>query len=317
MQFSCIISGFLSHDTPPHHFFCAAPSAFSLARKLSRLACLDAFAGRQPRPLVALDRRGLGLGGCVMSMVILDDFCAHYRGQPALLQVSGEIATGSLTAVVGPNGAGKSTLCKSLLGLHPASGGTLKVAAKKERIAYLPQQAQVDRGFPISVRDCALLGTWPATGALGGVGAERQKRVDQALETVGLADLARRPVGALSVGQFQRLLFARVLVQDAELILLDEPFNAVDSRTTRALLGLVQQWHAEGRTVVAVLHDAAQVAAHFPQTLLLSRSVVAWGATAEVMTPQHLARAQVMAEHHADHHTHAAAPRVLVPEGAL
>ena len=249
-------------------------------------------------------------------MVVLDDFCAHYRGQPALLQVSGEIATGSLTAVVGPNGAGKSTLCKSLLGLHPASGGSLKVAAKKERIAYLPQQAQVDRGFPISVRDCALLGTWPATGALGGVGAARQARVDQALEKVGLAELARRPVGALSVGQFQRLLFARVLVQDAELILLDEPFNAVDSRTTRALLGLVQQWHTEGRTVVAVLHDAAQVAAHFPQTLLLSRSVVAWGVTADVLTPQHLARAQVMAEHHAEH-SHAAAPRVLVPEGAL
>jgi zinc/manganese transport system ATP-binding protein len=120
--------------------------------------------------------------------------------------------------------------------------------------------------------------------------------VDAALEAVGLQGFERRPVGTLSSGQLQRALFARLLVQDADLILLDEPFNAVDSKTTAGLLTLVQQWHRQGRTVIAVLHDDAQVREHFPQTLLLARECIAWGATAEVLTEANLQRARAMAE---------------------
>ena len=111
--------------------------------------------------------------------------------------------------------------------------------------------------------------------------------------------------GTLSAGQFQRVLFARLLLQDADLILLDEPFNAIDSKTTAELLALVADWHARQRTVIAVLHDHSQVHQHFPQTLLLARGVVAWGETSDVLTPHHLAQARLLGESW-DDHLHAA-----------
>jgi len=117
-----------------------------------------------------------------------------------------------------------------------------------------------------------------------------------AIQTVGLQGFEARPVGTLSSGQFQRVLFARLILQDAQLILLDEPFTALDSRTTTALLALMHQWHQEGRTVVAVLHDDAQALAHFDRTLLLARELVAWGPTADVLTDAHLQRARALAE---------------------
>ena len=128
------------------------------------------------------------------------------------------------------------------------------------------------------------------------MGSAQLTQVDAALHAVGLQGFEHRSVGSLSSGQLQRVLFARMLVQDAQLILLDEPFNAMDSKTTQALLALIHQWHRQQRTVVAVLHDDAQVRQHFPHTLLLAREVVAWGPTAQVMTEPHLHRARAMAE---------------------
>lgn len=229
-------------------------------------------------------------------MVTLDNLTVSYRQHPALHHVCGQFATGSLTAVIGPNGSGKSTLLKSIMTLLPASGGCIEVSTPRTRIAYLPQLAEIDRSFPIDVRDCVLLGCWPTVGAWGGVAPELLARVASALHTVGLEGFEGRPVGSLSSGQFQRVLFARVLVQDADLILLDEPFNAMDSKTTQTLLTLIQQWHQQQRTVIAVLHDDAQVREHFPNTLLLAREVVAWGETAQVMTHPHLLRARALAE---------------------
>ncbi len=229
-------------------------------------------------------------------MVRLDNLTVSYRRHPALHHVTGHFARGSLTAVVGPNGSGKSTLLKSVMGLLRCTPGCIRVAAKRERIAYLPQLSEIDRGFPMAVRDCVLLGCWPAQGAWGGVDEAQLRRVDQALDAVGLAGFGARPIGSLSSGQLQRVMFARLLVQDAELILLDEPFTAMDSKTTATLLALVQRWHAEGRTVIAVLHDDAQVRAVFPQTLLLARECMAWGPTGQVLTEPLLARARRMAE---------------------
>ena len=229
-------------------------------------------------------------------MVRLDNLTVSYRQHPALHHISGQFVPGSLTAVVGPNGSGKSTLLKSIMGLIPTSGGQLAVSMPRARVAYLPQLAEIDRSFPMVVRDCVLLGCWPATGAWGRVGSTQLTRVDAALHAVGLQGFERRPMGTLSSGQTQRVLFARMLVQDAQLILLDEPFNAMDSKTTQALLVLIHQWHRQQRTVVAVLHDDAQVRQHFPHTLLLAREVVAWGPTAQVMTETHLHRARAMAE---------------------
>jgi zinc/manganese transport system ATP-binding protein len=239
-------------------------------------------------------------------MVTLDGLTVHYRRQPALQHISGSFPRGSLTAVVGPNGSGKSTLLKSIVGLLPCAPGCVTVATPRENIAYLPQLTEIDRGFPMTVRDCVLLGCWPRQGAWGGVGAAQLRQVDGALQAVGLAGFGARPIGGLSSGQFQRVLFARLLVQDADLILLDEPFNAMDSKTTAALLALVGQWHAAGRTVVAVLHDDAQVRAHFPDTVLLARECIAWGPTEAVMTEPLLRRARAMAEAWEDGEPHQA-----------
>lgn len=233
-------------------------------------------------------------------VVSLRDLTVSYRQHPALHHISGSFAPGSLTAVVGPNGSGKSTLLKCIAGLLPIeggrSGGALMVAPVRERIAYLPQVADIDRSFPIDVRDCALLGCWGAAGAWSAVTQRMLERVDAALHAVGLEGFERRTIGSLSSGQLQRVMFARLLVQDAELILLDEPFNAVDAKTTAALLGLVRQWHQQLRTVIAVLHDDHLVSEHFPQTLLLARERVGWGATGEVLTEPNLRRARGMAE---------------------
>ena len=234
------------------------------------------------------------------ALITLDNLTVTYRQHPALHHISGQFMPGSLTAVIGPNGSGKSTLLKSIVGLLPIeggrSGGALTLNTDAQRIAYLPQLSEIDRGFPIDVRDCVLLGCWGSVGAFGNVSHDKLARVDAALHAVGLQGFERRAVGSLSAGQLQRVMFARILVQDASLILLDEPFNAVDSKTTAGLLALVQQWHQEQRTVIAVLHDDAQVRQHFPQTLLLARELVGWGPTAEVLTEAKLMRARAMAE---------------------
>lgn len=229
-------------------------------------------------------------------MVTLDNLTVSYRQHPALHHVSGKFATGSLTAVIGPNGSGKSTLLKSIMALLPVAGGRVVVSTPQARVAYLPQVAEIDRSFPIDVRDCVLLGCWSSAGAWGSVDRQQQARIASALHSVGLEGFEHRPIGSLSSGQFQRVLFARVLVQDAALILLDEPFNAMDTKTTASLLALIHQWHQQQRTVIAVLHDDHQVRAHFPQTLLLAREVVAWGDTAQVLTPVNLRQARALAE---------------------
>ena len=227
----------------------------------------------------------------------LDNLTVCYDRHPAVHHLSGTFASGSLTAIVGPNGAGKSTLLKAIMGLLPATTGRIDCAAlKRSDIAYLPQQAQIDRQFPITVLDVVLLGHWQRIGALRAVTAELRAKAVAALAAVELNDFQRRPIRSLSAGQFQRVLFARMLLQDARLILLDEPFTAIDARTTADLLDVVRAWHAEQRTVIAVLHDLEQVREHFEQVLLLARGRVAWGPTAEVLNSEHLLKARQMAQ---------------------
>jgi zinc/manganese transport system ATP-binding protein len=221
--------------------------------------------------------------------VALQDVTVAYDRQPAVHHLSGSFRTASLTAVVGPNGAGKSTLLKAIVGLlRPAEGHIVR--RPEGAIAYLPQQAEIERDFPISVIDTVLLGHWRRIGWRSGISAAMREAAHEAIAAVGLQGLDQRPVGSLSVGQFQRMMFARMIVQDAPLILLDEPFAAIDCSTTTDLLALIARWHGEGRTVIAVLHDLAQVREHFPETLLLAREGVAWGLTEGVLTPANLQR---------------------------
>jgi zinc/manganese transport system ATP-binding protein len=202
-----------------------------------------------------------------------------------------------MTAVVGPNGSGKSTLLKGLTGLlHPLGGRIERGRLKTSQLAYLPQQAEIDHSFPISVLDTVVLGLWHRIGMFGGINKEQWQQARQALAAVGLDGFERRPIGNLSAGQFQRVLFARLLLQDCPVILLDEPFTAIDARTTADLLDVIQRWHTEKRTIIVVLHDLEQVRFSFPKTLMIAREPVGWGETAEILTAENLQLARRMSE---------------------
>jgi zinc/manganese transport system ATP-binding protein len=229
----------------------------------------------------------------------IEHLTATHRRHPAVHHVSARFAPGSLTAIVGPNGAGKTTLLRAVAGLHPVEEGHVAVTradGTPARVALLPQQAGMDRGFPILCRDVVMQGLWSRLGAFRGASAADRARAEAALEAVGLGGFAGRGVAEMSAGQFQRLLFARLLVQDADLILLDEPFNAVDARTAADLLAMLKRWHGEGRTVVAVLHDLDLVRDAFPDCLLLARQKIAFGPTAEVLSAANRLKARMMAE---------------------
>lgn len=230
------------------------------------------------------------------ALIRLEDLTIAYDRHPAVHHLSGSFEAGSLTAIAGPNGAGKSTLLKAIMGeLRPAEGRVEHRLARAD-FGYLPQAADINRRFPISVLDTVLLGAWRNAGAFARVGKAEGRAAREALEAVGLQGFEARHIGSLSAGQFQRVLFARLLLQDAKVILLDEPFTAIDARTTKDLLAIVSRWHGDGRTVIAVLHDFEQVRAHFPQTLLMARALIGWGATPDVMSPSNLTRARAMAE---------------------
>jgi zinc/manganese transport system ATP-binding protein len=220
-----------------------------------------------------------------------------YERHPAVHHLDGAVATGSLVAVVGPNGAGKSTLFKGIVGaLKPIAGSIERNGLDALDIAYLPQVAEIDRSFPINVYDMTAMGLWRSKGPLGGIGAKDNRTIEAAIATVGLTGFERRAIGTLSGGQMQRMLFARLLLQDARVIVLDEPFTAIDAKTSADLLDLMRRWHGEQRTVLAALHDVDLVKANFPQTLLLAREPVAWGPTRDVLTSENLLKARRMCE---------------------
>jgi zinc/manganese transport system ATP-binding protein len=220
-----------------------------------------------------------------------------YDRHPAVHHLDGAVEAGTLIAVVGPNGAGKSTLFKGVVGaLKPLAGKIERGGLSPQDIAYLPQVAEIDRSFPINVYDMVAMGLWRIKGLAGGIGRSDRDTIEAAIATVGLTGFERRAIGTLSGGQMQRMLFARLLLQDARVIVLDEPFNAIDAKTSADLLALVRRWHGEKRTVLAALHDLDIVRAHFPQALLLAREPVAWGATPEVLTADNIVKARRMCE---------------------
>ncbi len=220
-----------------------------------------------------------------------------YDRHPAVHHLDGAVRMGSLTAVVGPNGAGKSTLFKGVVGvIKPLAGRIERNGVRAQDIAYLPQVAEIDRSFPISVYDMVAMGLWRGKGLFGGIGPRDRDTVESAIAAVGLTGFEPRAIGTLSGGQMQRMLFARLLLQDARVIVLDEPFNAIDAKTCADLLELVRRWHSEQRTVLAAMHDLEMVKANFPESLLLAREPVAWGATADVLTPENMLKARRMCE---------------------
>jgi len=233
----------------------------------------------------------------MMVAIAFDNLTLGYDRHPAVHHLEAEITDGSLTAIVGPNGAGKSTLLKGVAGvLSPLEGRVSFGSISSQEIAYLPQKSDIDLTFPLSVFDLVSMGLWKQIGAFGGLRRKHRARVADALDAVGLSGFEKKSMGSLSGGQVQRVLFARLLLQDAKMVLLDEPFSAIDTRTMSDLIGVIRNWHREGRTVMAVLHDHDTVREHFPDTLMLARELVAHGPTPEVMTRQNHTRARNMCE---------------------
>jgi len=235
-------------------------------------------------------------------MIRLENLTLGYDRHPAVHHLDLAIADGELLAIVGPNGAGKSTLLKALAGELAPLGGRIQLSGGRElsggrgAIAYLPQKSGMDKDFPISVFDMVALGLWREAGAFGHLGPAASKKVRETIATVGLAGFEQRVIGSLSGGQFQRARFARLLLQDAPLVLLDEPFSAIDSRSTEDLMRIVLDWHCVGRTVLVVLHDLEQVRRHFPTCLLIAREPIAFGPTPEVLTRDNLRAARRRSE---------------------
>ncbi len=227
-------------------------------------------------------------------ILAFEDLTLGYDRHPAVHHLDGRIEPGTLLAIVGPNGGGKSTLLKGIAGrLAPLAG---RIVNTFPHMAYMPQIGDLNRDFPVTVFDLALTGLCGRRGMFGRISRTERDRALEAIGLVGLSGFERRSIRTLSGGQLQRLLFARLMLQDAPLILLDEPFTAIDQRTIDDLLEIVARWHSEGRTILAVLHDLELVRRHFPQTLLLARDPLGWGATSGVLTTDRLETARQMAE---------------------
>jgi zinc/manganese transport system ATP-binding protein len=232
-----------------------------------------------------------------MAQVQFRDLTLGYERHPAVHHLNGGIESGALLAIVGPNGAGKSTLLKGIMGLlKPLAGGIHLGGLRTRDIAYLPQIAEIDRSFPINVYDIVAMGLWRHAGLFGAIGGNDRETIHRAIAAIGLTGFEQRPIATLSGGQMQRVLFARLLLQDARLIVLDEPFTAIDAKTAADLLEVVHRWHREQRTVLAALHDLDLVKANFPEVLLLAREPVAWGPAVDVLTAENLLKARQMCE---------------------
>lgn len=215
--------------------------------------------------------------------------------------LSMDIEAGTTLAVLGANGAGKSTFVKMLLGLiEPLAGRLTWPAGRPAEIGYLAQMSEFDHRFPIRVRDLAAMGAWRGFGLRSGLDRAGRARVDAALDAAGVADLADRALHTLSGGQLQRTLFARVILQDAPLILLDEPFAAIDQTTEAHLLSIIRRWQAEGRAVVLVVHDLSSVLDHCSHALLLGNGTATYGTVNDVLEPERLVAQKYMSESQAD-----------------
>lgn len=209
-------------------------------------------------------------------MITLDNLQAGYRRQAVTPVINGQFAAGSMTALVGANGSGKSTLLKTLAGLLPPVAGRFQLLLPPTAIGWLPQQSEIERQFPITVFDLVAMGCWQRSGWFAGIGRQLRQEIMQNLQRVKMADFADAQPGMLSGGQLQRVLFARLLMQQASLLLLDEPFTGIDSQTIELLLDLLVARHRQGCTLIVVLHDLNMVDSWFPQVVRLHAGEAEW-----------------------------------------
>ena len=215
--------------------------------------------------------------------------------QPILKDIQLNISPSKFTAFIGPNGAGKSTLLKGMLGIIPHEGHAFiedkEMKKSLKKVAYVEQKIHIDYNFPIKVKECVSLGLYPSIPLFHTLKANHWQKVAEALEIVGLSDYADRQISQLSGGQFQRVLIARCLVQDADYILLDEPFVGIDSVSEEIIMNTLRELKKAGKTVLIVHHDLGKVAHYFDQVLLLNKELIAFGPTKETFTQANLKQA--------------------------
>ncbi|QDU39258.1 High-affinity zinc uptake system ATP-binding protein ZnuC [Maioricimonas rarisocia] len=221
------------------------------------------------------------------------DLTVAYHRKPVLWDVSLDIPPGRLVGIVGPNGAGKSTLIKAVMDLVPRASGRIHVFGEpyrrqRRRVGYVPQRESVDWDFPVDAQDVVTMGLYGQIGWCLPVRRKHREMARAAMDRVGIADLAHRQISQLSGGQQQRTFLARALVQDADLYLMDEPFAAVDAATERAIVDILHDMKARGKTVLVIHHDLQTVSEYFDHVILLNMRVVADGPTEEVFTPENL-----------------------------
>lgn len=227
------------------------------------------------------------------SLITIKNVGVSYAMQPHVLKDCNATIEGpTITGIIGPNGAGKSTLLKAILGLIQSSGEILidGEPSKKvlQKIAYVEQKSKIDFTFPITIRECVALGRTVKKKPLQRLTKEDWGKVDAAIEEVGLTDLASRQIGALSGGQFQRVLLARCMVQEAQYIFLDEPFVGIDMLSEKVIMTVIRKWKEEGKTILMVNHDLSKVKEYFDQVILVKHAIVASGKTEDVFVTKYL-----------------------------
>ena len=229
----------------------------------------------------------------------LNNLTLTYGRHPAVHHITATIAQGDWLAIVGPNGAGKSTLLNAMAGLTTVHQGGIEGSIEglcPNTVAYLPQQTQLDKSFPLTVFELVVMGLWAKLGFSKSLTRSQYDQCADAIAAVGVQDFEDRMINTLSGGQLQRSLFARVLLQDQSVILLDEPFNAIDAKTLVDLTQVIQEWHQNKRTVIMVTHDLDYVQQHCPKTMLLARECIGHGLTKDVLTQENLRRAKRLSE---------------------
>jgi len=223
----------------------------------------------------------------------INDLSVAYQKKPVLRNITFDVPEGKLIGIVGPNGAGKSTLIKAALGLIPRLTGSVEIYGRPYRlqrkiIGYVPQRESVDWDFPTNALDVVMMGRYGHLGWIKRPGRAEKNFAMECLDKVGMADFAARQISQLSGGQQQRIFLARALAQDAKLYFMDEPFVGVDAATEKAIITLLNELKAEGKTVLVVHHDLATVKDYFDWVLLLNIELKAFGPTNIVFTPEKL-----------------------------
>ncbi len=231
-----------------------------------------------------------------MNALTVQHMNVTYDKQPALQDVSFAVPEGSLAAIIGPNGAGKSTLIKAILQLLPRLSGEVAIYGnsfkeEKSRIGYVPQRSEVDWDFPTNALDVVLMGRYGHVGMFKRIKKQDKQFARDCLAKLGMEAFADRQISQLSGGQQQRVFLARALAQNADIYLMDEPFAGVDAATEKAMIGLLQEWKAQGKTVIVVHHDLQTVRSYFDHCLLLNKTAIAFGPTEQSFTRDNLQQA--------------------------